>query len=54
MWWPLVLPGRWGLAQQAFAEGRLGKELVRATEHAVLMAVLAGALQGLYGGTHRL
>lgn len=44
-----MLPGGWGLAQQPHAEGRLGQGLVMTTEHAVLMAILADAFQGLYG-----
>jgi len=47
-----VLLGGWGLAWQPCAEGRLGRELVVATEHAVLMAIPADALQVLYGDTH--
>lgn len=43
-----MLPGGWRLAQQPRAEGRLGQGLVMTTERAVLMAILAGAFQGLY------
>lgn len=43
-----------GACPAAVCRSRLDKELVRAREHAVLMAIPAGALQGLYGDSHRL
>lgn len=51
----LVSPsaGGWcSWAAGACTAGRLDRELVVATEHAVLMAILTDALQGLYGDMH--
>lgn len=39
-------------ARTAAVCSRLGRELFMATEHAVLVAILADALQGLYGDMH--